>query len=196
MPSEKGYYSGSAHLNRNRPFHAAPSWQEVLWRSGLHIDAERNERRGVCNSRFRTVVWLVQVIASFRNLTGRDPEMVVFASNFWDIASWGTRNASILDTDDLEDWVMDDFNQNMSHVLSTIEVSQPPWQSPPGRDTSAPPVLLARHAVRSSFLTCMRSAMWLQGALPLCGLHVACTPMGESELHRHDTGAAHWPVLV
>ena len=70
---------------------------------------------------------MTQVIASFKNLTGRDPEMVVFASNFWDIASWGTRNASILDTDDLEDWLMEDFNQNMSHVLSTIEASQPPW---------------------------------------------------------------------
>ena len=69
---------------------------------------------------------MVQVVASFKNLTGRDPEMVVFASNFWDIASWGARNASILDTDDLEEWVMDDFSRNMSHVLSTIEASQTP----------------------------------------------------------------------
>ncbi len=77
----------------------------------------------------------MQVIASFRNLTGRDPEMVVFASNFWDIASWGTRNSSILDTDDLEDWVMDDFNQNMSHVLSTIEASPTPLHRLPGTST-------------------------------------------------------------
>lgn len=69
---------------------------------------------------------MTQVIASFKNLTGRDPEMVVFASNFWDIATWSTRNSSILDTDDLDEWVMDQFSTNMSHVLSTIEASQPP----------------------------------------------------------------------
>jgi hypothetical protein len=64
----------------------------------------------------------VQVIASFKNMTGTGPEMVIFASNFWDIASWSTRNASILGADDLEGWVMEEFQANLSHVLSTIEV--------------------------------------------------------------------------
>lgn len=62
------------------------------------------------------------MIASFKNMTGTGPEMVVFASNFWDIASWSTRNASILDADYLEGWVMKEFQANLSHVLSTIEV--------------------------------------------------------------------------
>ena len=70
------------------------------------------------------LLW-VQVIASFKNMTGTGPEMVIFASNFWDIASWSTRNASILGADDLEGWVMEEFQAfqaNLSHVLSTIEV--------------------------------------------------------------------------
>ena len=102
-------------------------------------------------------VHAVQVIASFKNLTGRDPEMVVFASNFWDIASWGTRNASILDTDDLEDWVMEDFNRNMSHVLSSIEVSQPAWQRLSGIASSIPSMLVAWHRTVIFTLTCSRS---------------------------------------
>ena len=73
----------------------------------------------------------MQVVASFKNVTGRDPEMVVFASNFWDIASLGTRNASILDTADLEEWVLDEFNRNMSHVLSTIEARRTSYSRPP-----------------------------------------------------------------
>jgi len=65
----------------------------------------------------------VQVVASFKNLTGTGPELVVFASNFWDIASWSTKNASILDGDDFETHVMEEYETNLSHVLSTIEAS-------------------------------------------------------------------------
>ena len=78
----------------------------------------------VCTVRLTLSECAAQALASFRNLTGRNPEMVVFASNFWDIASWSTRNASILDQDDLDDWAMEEFKANMSHVLSTIEASQ------------------------------------------------------------------------
>ena len=74
---------------------------------------------------------MMQVIATFKEMIGRDPEMVVFASNFWDIASWSTRNASILEAEDLEEWVMDQWSTNMSHVLSMIEASQPPPRPPP-----------------------------------------------------------------
>lgn len=81
----------------------------------------------LCTPRLKTDFW--QVVASFKKLTGRDPELVVFASNYWDIASWTNRNANVFDRDDLEDWAIDEFQTNMSHVLSTIEVSRPPTYS-------------------------------------------------------------------
>ena len=57
---------------------------------------------------------------------GQDPGLVVFASNFWDIASYSTKNASILASDDFDDYVMQEFEGNLSHALSTVEVGWRP----------------------------------------------------------------------
>ena len=65
----------------------------------------------------------LQVIRSFVELNGGEkPDLLVFASNFWDIATYTTKNASKLEPEDLEDYVLEDFQDNLSAVLSTIEV--------------------------------------------------------------------------
>ena len=65
----------------------------------------------------------MQVVRSFAELNGGEgPDLLVFASNFWDIATYTTKNASKLEREDLEDYVLDDFQGNLSAVLSAIEV--------------------------------------------------------------------------
>ena len=46
----------------------------------------------------------------------------MFASNFWDIATYTTKNASKLAGEDLEEYVLEEFQGNLSAVLSAIEV--------------------------------------------------------------------------
>ena len=65
----------------------------------------------------------LQVIREFKQLTGgQNPDLLVFASNFWDIATYTTKNASKLVPEDLEDYVLEEYQDNLSSVLSTIEV--------------------------------------------------------------------------
>ena len=66
---------------------------------------------------------MLQVIREFKKLIdGQNPDLLVFASNFWDIATYTTKNASKLVPEDLEEYVLEEFQDNFSSVLSTIEV--------------------------------------------------------------------------
>ena len=47
---------------------------------------------------------------------------MVFAANFWDIAGYALNNASKLAPDDLEEYVLEEFQANLSAVLSAIGV--------------------------------------------------------------------------
>ena len=64
-----------------------------------------------------------QVIKSFKDLNeGEGPDLLVFAANFWDIAGFALNNASKLAPDDLEEYVLEEFQGNLSAVLSAIDV--------------------------------------------------------------------------
>lgn len=65
----------------------------------------------------------VQAIAAFRNFTGGDPDVVAFASGFWDLGRFHNIAPAILQKDEFEESVLQEWQTNLADVFRHLRVS-------------------------------------------------------------------------
>ena len=76
----------------------------------------------------------LQVIADFRNLTGGDPDAVIFSSAYWDLGRYHVIDPTILQSEELEESIIQRWQSDFGEVLDYLRVSSLLWAS---RDIAA-----------------------------------------------------------
>lgn len=66
---------------------------------------------------------IVQVIEIFRNFTGGDPDVIVFASAYWDLGRIHVHHPEVLTEDTLNATILQEYQTDLSGVLTHLEVS-------------------------------------------------------------------------